>query len=93
MGELIETTMAKLCDVAEGKKGEMAVLDRAGDLKTIWDSGKPEEVAIAKKQFEELKKKGYVAYKVKKDGDKGELMKEFDPEAEKVILAPLMQGG
>lgn len=93
MGEMIGTTMAKLCDVAEGRKGEMAVLDREGDLKTVWDSDKPEEVEAAKKTFDGLKEKGYVAYKVKKDGTKGEVITKFDPDAEKVILAPMMAGG
>lgn len=64
-----------------------------GDIKTIWDSSKKEEVKMAKEQFDKLKKEGYIAFKVKKDGSKGEVMKDFDPDAEKIILAPKMQGG
>jgi len=73
---------------------EMAVMTPAdGDLKVIWDSDKPEEVSHARKTFTEFKSKGYLAYKVSKGGDKGEVMKDFDAEAEKVILAPRMMGG
>lgn len=74
--------------------GEMAVMTAdAGDLKVIWDSDKPEEVAHARKTFTEFKSKGYLAYQVSKGGDKGEVMKDFNAEAEKVILAPRMMGG
>jgi hypothetical protein len=73
---------------------EMAVMTPAdGDLKIIWDSDKPEEVAHARKSFDEFKGKGYLAYKVSKDGAKGEVMKSFEADAEKVILAPRMMGG
>lgn len=73
---------------------EMAVMTPAdGDLKVIWDSDKPEEVAHARKTFTEFKSKGYLAYQVNKAGDKGEVMKDFNAEAEKIILAPRMMGG
>jgi hypothetical protein len=72
---------------------ELCVLDRTGDTKIIWDSTKKDEVATARKSFDDLKKKGYMAYSVKKNGEKGELLHEFDEEAEKIILAPRMVGG
>lgn len=72
---------------------ELCVLDRTGDTKIIWDSTKKDEVNSAKDQFNSLKKKGYMAYSVKKNGEKGELLHEFDAEAEKIILAPRMVGG
>ena len=73
---------------------EMSVLGMKGDTKIIWDADNEEEVANAKRTFNDLKKKGYYAYQVKgKDAHKGDIMQEFDPEAEKMILAPPMQGG
>ena len=72
---------------------ELTIMDRTGDTKIIWDSGKPDEVAAAKKSYDDLKKKGYMAYAVKKNGEKGELIHDFDEEAEKIILAPRMVGG
>jgi hypothetical protein len=72
---------------------EMAVMDHTGDTKTIWDTDDPVQVEVARDTFNKLKKKGYIAYKVKKDGEKGEMMREFDPEAGKVIMSPAMAGG
>lgn len=73
--------------------GTMAVLGVEGDIKTVWDSDEREEVAAAQKQFDDLRAKGYAAYKVKKDGSKGEVIRKFDPDAEAIILAPPMVGG
>lgn len=73
---------------------EMAVMTPAdGDLKVIWDSDKPAEVAHARKTFDEFKRQGYLAYRVAKGGDKGEVMRSFEADAERVILAPQMVGG
>lgn len=83
---------ATLDDVPEGAH-VLAVLDASGDTRIIWNPDNPDEVANAKRTFDDLKKKGYVAYAVKRDGEKGEVVKGFDPEAEKLILAPQMRGG
>jgi hypothetical protein len=73
--------------------GEMATLSRAGDVRIIWNPDIPAEVAAAKKSFDDLTKKGHLAFAVKRTGDKGEQIREFDPDAEKIILAPPMRGG
>lgn len=72
---------------------ELLVLDVSGDTKIIWDPDKPEEVENARETFNRLRKKGYAAYSVNRKGDKGEVIREFDPEAEKLILAPATVGG
>lgn len=72
---------------------ELAILDHTGDTKIVWDADKPAEVEHARDTFERFKKKGYAAYKVDRKGDQGEVMKTFDPDAEKMILAPQMVGG
>lgn len=77
--------------VAEGR--ELIILDHTGDTKLIWDPEKAEEVEHARETFSKLKKKGYLAYSVNRKGDKGEVLKEFDPDAEKMILAPATVGG
>lgn len=75
-------------------QGIMAALDNTGDTKTIWDRTKPDEVAAAKATFDTLKKKGYTGYHVKgSEGTKGEIMREFDPNAERMIMVPQMVGG
>lgn len=73
--------------------GEMAVMDATGDTKIIWDSDVPDEVESAREQFNKLRKKGFIAYKVKKGGEKGEVITEFDASAEKLILSPPLRGG
>lgn len=75
--------------------GQMAVMDpSAGDLKIIWDPGNKAEVKAAKDQFDALLKKGgHLAYTVDAKGGKGTQIREFDPKAEKIILAPALRGG
>jgi len=71
----------------------MATMNSSGDLKTMWNSDKTAEVEVARAQFQSMKAKGYMAYRINREGDKGEVMDKFDPEAETVILAPPLQGG
>lgn len=77
--------------VVEGR--ELIILDHTGDTKLIWDPAKAEEVEHARETFSKMKKKGYLAYSVNRKGDKGEVLKDFDPDAEKMILAPATVGG
>jgi len=75
----------------------MGVLQRLdpklGDLKLIWDPENEDEVELAQKQFDEAKEKGFLAFKVKKDGETGKQIKKFDPDAEKIIMTPPIAGG
>jgi hypothetical protein len=73
--------------------GTMRIIDMTGDTKIIWDSSKQAEVDNARRTFDDLRKKKYNAYSVKKDGEKGVVITEFDAEAEKIIMAPPMAGG
>lgn len=73
--------------------GELCVMDATGDTRTIWDPANPDEVTNARNSFEALRKKGYIAYKVIGSGDKGEIMREFDPQAGKIIMSPPVIGG
>lgn len=72
---------------------EIAVLDRSGETKTIWDSSNADEVAAARKQFEDLKKKGFSIFRVNKQSEKGSRMHEFDSDAEKMIAVAPIAGG
>jgi hypothetical protein len=71
----------------------MEVLDATGDTKHIWDKGNPDEVKAARKLYDDLKKKGYTAFRVDNDGDKNGQMWKFDADAEKMIMVPRMVGG
>ena len=78
---------------ATSEKHEMAVMDETGDTKLIWNEDNDVEVEAARTMFNSLKKKGYVGYSVDKKGETGTLLTEFDPAAEKIIMAPQMKGG
>ena len=73
--------------------GELRRLGPQGDVKVVWDSENEDEVALAKKQFDEAMKKDFTAYRVKKDGSKSKKISKFDPDAEKIILVPVVAGG
>jgi hypothetical protein len=73
--------------------GTLCVMGPVGDTKLIWNPNNTDEVDNARRSFDDLRKKGYLAYRVSADGSKGEVMTAFDPHAEKVILAPPMRGG
>ncbi len=55
--------------------GEMAILGRDGDTKVIWDPDNEDEVEAAQEQFDSLTEKGFTAFSVKKDGEKGRSIK------------------
>jgi hypothetical protein len=75
-------------------KSEMAVMGKDGDTKLLWDRRNPDEVENARRSFDDLRKKGYLAFRVTgTDGEKGEQMTAFDPEAERMIMIPAMRGG
>lgn len=79
--------------VPEGH-GLMHELDKTGDTRVMWDKGNKDEVAAARAQFDALKKKGFTAYRaVGKKGEQGEVIREFDPEAERIILVKQLVGG
>lgn len=73
--------------------GELSVLGRAGDTKVIWSRDNADEVANARRTFDDLRAKGFLAFRVKDDAGKGEQIHSFDPHAERLILAPPMRGG
>lgn len=77
----------------EVRRHVMAVMGVEGDVKVIWDADKEAEVDAAETQFNSLKKKGYVAFAVDKKGEAGKRLDKFDPEIEKMIMVPQLQGG
>lgn len=73
--------------------GELCIMDHTGDTKLIWNPNNEDETSAARTMFNSLKKKGHIAYRVSSGGDKGEVMTEFDPRAEKIIMTPPVVGG
>jgi hypothetical protein len=73
--------------------GTLHVPDETGDSRIQWDQSDPEQVAKAEAKFNELKALGYLAYKVNKRGDRGEVIDKFDPTAERTIMHSAVVGG
>lgn len=66
-----------------------------GDVKSIWDPNKADEVEAKRREFEYLtKEKKYRAYRVTgADGAQGEPMDVFEAAAGRILFVPPMQGG
>ena len=80
-------------EVPKGRNA-MAVMGQKGDTKLTWDPTRDDEVMAARLQFDYLvKEKRYAAFKMHPNGDRGDMIKEFDPAAERIIMSPQMQGG
>ena len=78
----------------EARKHAMQVLHRnKGDQTIGWDENNPAEIEQAQATFDSLTSKGYAAYRMTKDGKKGEQIKKFDPKAQRLMLAPPLVGG
>lgn len=73
--------------------GMLEVLDHTGDTKLEWNPRVQAEVDVARGMFDGLKAKGYLAYKLDRNGEKGEVIRTFDPDAERIVMNPQMQGG
>lgn len=72
----------------------MHTLDRTGDQRVMWDADSEDEVAAARRTFDDLTKKGYMAYRAEgKKGEQGEQIRQFDPAAERIILVKPHVGG
>jgi hypothetical protein len=75
-------------------RNELAIMNMTGDTKVIWDPNNADETAAAKAQFDTLKAKGFSAFKVEgPKGEQGEMIREFDPKAGRIILVPALAGG
>jgi hypothetical protein len=70
-----------------------SILCQKGDTKLIWNKNNADEVSNAKRTFDDLRKKGFLAFKVTDDGSKGEQINDFDANVERMIMVPPMVGG
>ena len=69
-------------------KKTMKILCQSGDDRIVWDCDNGNEAKEAKKKFVELLGKGYKAYSVDLNGNKNRRIKEFDVEAEEILMVP-----
>jgi hypothetical protein len=73
-------------------RNELCAMGPEGDTKTFWDPDNRDEVAVARATFDSLKEKGFLIYHATAKG-RGELMREFDPHAGKLVAVPRVVGG
>lgn len=71
------------------------VQDHTGDSRIMWDPSRPDEVDVARASFDAAKEKGMLAYSVDANdvNKRGEVVREFDATAGKLILVPQTVGG
>ena len=66
------------------------VMDRSGDTRHEFDAA---EQARAEERFRELTQHGYVAVALGKNGAENRLLRSFDPEVERTLFIPQLEGG
>ena len=68
-------------------------VDAPDGTKTYTSNGKPKDRAAVKAEFDALMSSGsYLAYAVEAPG-KATAIREFDPEAQEIVLTPQLAGG
>ena len=90
----LRTMQGSFAEVPAGSHA-MAIMGMDGDTKHMWDKDNEAEVEAARALFNSLvQEKKYLAFKVEEDGEKGEgPIREFDPNEERYIFSPPLQGG
>jgi len=69
-------------------KSVMKILTDKGDERLVWDRDNGREAKQAKKRFLDLLKQGYTAFSVDRDSEKNRKIKEFDVDAEEILMVP-----
>lgn len=72
---------------------ELKIMGPEGDTKLMWNPSDTSSVAEARQAFEAARGRGMVAFSVSESGDKDEVIRTFDPTAERIIIAPALRGG
>jgi hypothetical protein len=73
--------------------GVQIVMDHTGDARHEFDPADPKAVALAEKRFRKLTGTGFRAVALAEDGSPGQLMRTFDPQVERTLFIPQLQGG
>lgn len=92
MSALTSDTAEDLANIAKGML-VTCTPNGSGDKRSLWDPKSKEDVKLAQAEFDAAKAQGMTAFAVKKSGDAGKVLADFDPQAGKIIYAPKMVGG
>lgn len=67
--------------------------EKEGDLRVEWDPNDATQVQVAQESFDRARGRGMTAYRMQPGGGRGEQIREFDPQARAILMAPQMVGG
>lgn len=73
--------------------GTMNVPDKTGHTKITWNRVVTAEVEVARAAYDAAVAKGYQPFAVRTDGSQGTRLREFDPNAQEIMMVPKLQGG
>lgn len=80
--------------VMDDTRHMLSITDGTGDTRIMWDPRDKDEVKTAKAAFDDARARGMLAYKVDDNGKKtGEVIREFDKKAGKIIMIRQPVGG
>ena len=87
--------MQGILKAEETKTPTLFIMNSTGDKQLSWNPEDEDEVKAARKKFNEMKLKGYTAYRItgKDDEEDDELISEFDPSAASIVMAPKSVAG
>jgi len=71
--------------------GKVRILNREGDSEIQWNKEDPASLEAAKVIVEDLQKQGNAAF-AKKNGETA-LVRQFDPDAEEILIVKPLVGG
>ena len=87
-------TISQAFEEASLTQHELRVLDpKAGDILTTWEPKDKESTSVARTNFDQARKQGLVPYKISRRTGNTELLHNFDPEADTIVMAPPVTGG
>jgi hypothetical protein len=76
--------------------GVLRILGPGGDDRHEWDPDDPEQVRALREQFDDLVASGSLAWSTTRaDREPGTAtaIREFDPDADQIVVSPRMRGG
>ena len=76
-----------------GMMNEFTVLDPNGHTTTMWDPQSPAEIERARRVFDEMRRRGYRAFRIGKDGGPGQPRHSFDPKDDAMVFVPPIHAG
>jgi hypothetical protein len=94
----LRATIEQVFDIArrerkESAMGVMRILDSSGDSEVLWNVSDDEALAKASRAFDELVRKGRLAYERNGSQNAAARVRAFNPEADEIIWVRPLQGG